>query len=76
MLFFIKKILFTITLNAGLFFILVIGIQNSSQRSKINVLVGETVSLPIGFIIGMSFISGSISGSLLTIDFKSKRKEP
>ena len=76
MLFFIKKILFTITLNAGLFFILVIGIQNSSQRSKINVLVGETVSLPIGFIIGTSFISGSISGSLLTIDFKSKRKEP
>ena len=76
MFFLIKKILFTITLNTGLFFILVIGIQNSSQRSKINVLVGETVSLPIGFIIGMSFISGSISGSLLTIDFKSKRKEP
>ena len=76
MFFLIKKILFTITLNTGLFFILVIGIQNSSQRSKINVLVGETVSLPIGFIIGTSFISGSISGSLLTIDFKSKRKEP
>tara|TARA_B100000212_G_scaffold233188_1_gene177290 strand:+ start:615 stop:845 length:231 start_codon:yes stop_codon:yes gene_type:complete len=76
MLFLIKKILFTITLNIGLLFILIMGIQNSSQRSKINVLVGETVNLPIGFIIGISFISGSISGSLLTIDFKSKRKAP
>ena len=71
MLILIKKVLFTITLNAGLFLLLVIGIQNSSNKTKLNVLMGETVSLPISFIIGMSFISGSISGSLLSIDFKS-----
>ena len=71
MLILIKKVLFTITLNAGLFLLLVIGIQNSSNKIKLNLLIGETVSLPISFIIGMSFISGSISGSLLSIDFKS-----
>ena len=75
MLILIKKVLFTITLNAGLFLLLVIGIQNSSNKIKLNLLIGETVSLPISFIIGMSFISGSISGSLLSIDFKSNNNK-
>ena len=70
-----KKVLFTLTLNSILFLLLVIGIQNSSNKSKVNLLIGETVSLPISFIIGISFISGSISGSLLTIDFKRKKEE-
>ena len=75
MLILIKKVLFTITLNAGLFLVLIIGIQNSSHRTKLNVLIGETVSLPISFIIGISFISGSISGSLLTIDFRNNNNK-
>ena len=75
MLILIKKVLFTITLNAGLFLLLVIGIQNSSNKIKLNVLIGETVNLPISFIIGMSFISGSISGSLLSIDLKSNNNK-
>ena len=64
-----KKVLFTITLNSALFLFLIIAIQNSSNRSKVKLIIGETVSLPISFIIGISFISGSISGSLLTINF-------
>ena len=74
MLILIKKVLFTLTLNSILFLLLVIGIQNSSNKSKVNILVGETVSLPISFIIGISFISGSISGSLLTIDFRDQKE--
>ena len=70
-----KKVLFTLTLNSILFLLLVIGIQNSSNRSKVNILIGETISLPVSFIVGISFISGSIYGSLLTIDFKRKKKE-
>ena len=70
-----KKVLFTLTLNSILFLLLVIGIQNSSNRSKVNILIGETISLPVSFIIGISFISGSISGSLLTIDFKKQKRE-
>tara|TARA_B100000212_G_scaffold192138_1_gene144879 strand:+ start:727 stop:951 length:225 start_codon:yes stop_codon:yes gene_type:complete len=68
-----KKLLFTIILNSALFFLLIIGIQNSSNRSKVKLIIGETVSLPISFIIGISFISGSASASLLTINFKKQR---
>tara|TARA_B100000609_G_C17151338_1_gene401016 strand:+ start:713 stop:949 length:237 start_codon:yes stop_codon:yes gene_type:complete len=70
-----KKVLFTLTLNSILFLLLVIGIQNSSNRSKVNILIGETISLPVSFIVGISFISGSISGSLLTIDFRNQKRE-
>ena len=68
-----KKLLFIIILNSALFLILIIGIQNSSNRSKVKLIIGETVSLPISFIIGISFISGSASGSLLTINFNKQR---
>ena len=73
MIIFIKKALFTITLNSALFLLLIIGIQNSSNRSKVKLIIGETVSLPISFIIGISFISGSVSGSLLTINLNKQR---
>ena len=73
MIVFIKKVLFIITLNSALFFILIIGIQNSVNRSKVKLIIGESVSLPISFIIGVSFISGSVSGSLLTINFSNKK---
>ena len=63
-----KKVVFIITLNSALFLLLIIGIQNSSNRSKVKLLIGETVSLPLSFIIGISFISGSVSGSLITIN--------
>ena len=65
-----KKLLFTISFNFSLFVMLIIGIQNSSNRNQVNFIVGETIKLPLSFIIGISFISGSISGSLLTINSK------
>ncbi len=60
----LQKIFFTITFNSCLFFILIIGIQNSSNKGKVNFIVNETIELPISFIIGSSFISGSMLGSL------------
>ena len=69
----IKKGIFTIFFNLSLFVALLIGIQNSSNKSKVNLLLNETVKLPLSFIIGTSFITGSILGSLLpTINFKKK----
>ena len=68
----LKKILFTLTLNSALFLLLIIGIQNSENRGKVNLIIGETVSLPISFIVGISFITGSISGNLLTLNFRNK----
>ena len=41
-------------------------IQNSSRKGKINLILNETVNLPVSFIIGISFLSGSITGSLLS----------
>ena len=69
----LKKIFFLITLNSALFLLLVIGIQNSSNRSKVKFILGETVSLPISFIVGISFITGSVSGSIFTINLISKK---
>ena len=69
----IKKVFFTLTLNSALLLMLIIGIQNSSNKKKINLLIGETVNLPISFIIGISFISGSVIGSLITNNFRIKK---
>ena len=74
MLVLLKKALFIITLNSALFLLLIIGIQNSSNKSKVKMIIGETVILPISFIIGLSFISGSVSSSLLTINFRTKKQ--
>ena len=68
----LKKIIFTITFNSCLFFLLIIGIQNSSTKSKVDFLINETIQLPISFIIGTNFISGSLIGSLLRINLKKK----
>ena len=72
MLFRFRKILFTVAFNFSLFLILMIAIQNSSQKNKVNLLIAETVSLPISFIIGVSFICGSLTSSLLTIDYEER----
>ena len=64
---FIKKIFLTIIFNSCLFALLFIGIQNSSNKSKVKLLKSESIELPISFIVGSSFILGSILGSF--IDF-------
>tara|TARA_B100000212_G_scaffold139940_1_gene105436 strand:- start:977 stop:1135 length:159 start_codon:yes stop_codon:yes gene_type:complete len=51
-----------------------IGIQNSSNKKKINLFISETVSLPVGFIVGVSFISGSLTGSIFSLNFLKKIK--
>ena len=71
----IKKIFFVAIFNCALFSLLMIGIQNSSKSKKVNLLISDTIELPNSFIIGVSFISGSILGSLLTMDLKNKREK-
>ena len=69
---FIKKLFFTAIFNSCLFAILFIGIQNSSNKSKVNLSISESIELPISFIVGSSFILGSILGSF--IDFNINKK--
>ena len=68
----LKKFIFSITYNSCLFFLLMIGIQNSSYKSKINFLINETIKLPVSFIIGANFISGSLIGTFLTTNLTKK----
>ena len=70
----LKKFIFLVTFNFSVFLILMIGIQNSSIKKKVNLLINETVSVPISFVIGISFITGSITGRLLSINFSDSDK--
>ena len=69
-----KKLFLVVSFNSCLFLILIIGIQNSSNKSKVNFLKTNSIELPISFIVGASFISGSILGSLLPVNFHKKDK--
>ena len=68
----LKKIIFATSYNSCLFILLMIGIQNSSNKIKINFLINETVELPISFIVGSSFIGGSIIGSFFNFNLTKK----
>ena len=70
----LKKIISTILINSTLFLILIVGIQNSSKKSKVNFLINESVNLPISFIIGLSFISGSLTGSFINFNYLRKKE--
>ena len=48
--------------------------RNFSNNKKVNLILSETISLPISFIIGLSFISGSLTGSLITTNFKNQKQ--
>ena len=64
----IKKFLSAVIFNSCLFVILFIGIQNSSNKSKVDFLINETIELPISFLVGSSFILGSIVGSFIDLN--------
>ena len=69
----LKKIIFATTFNSCLFLLLIVGIQNSSNKSKVNFLINETVKLTISFIMGASFISGSLLGSFFNLNLNKKK---
>ena len=69
----IKKNVFMIIFNFCLFSLLIIGLQNNSNKTKVNLLIEETVKLPIGFIVGSSFITGSIIGNFLLLGLDNKK---
>ena len=45
-------------------------IQNSSNKNKVNLIVNTTIELPVSFIIGTSFITGSFMGSFFNLNFR------
>ena len=69
---FFKKLLNSVIFNSCLFVLLFVGIQNSSNKSKVDFLINETIELPISFIVGSSFILGSILGSCVNFDMNNE----
>ncbi len=69
---FFKKVVLSSLFNVSLFLILIIGIQNSSNKGKVNFFTNETIALPMSFIIGTSFISGSVAGTILSLIYGKK----
>lgn len=48
-----------------LFLVIILSIQNT-QKKKVNFLSSKSIPLPISFILGTSFIFGSINGALIS----------
>ncbi len=71
---FIKKLLHSAIFNSCLFVLLFIGIQNSSNKSKVDLLINETIELPISFVVGSSFILGSLLGCFVDFNVKINKK--
>ena len=72
---FLKQLILSTTFNISLFIVLMVGIQNSSNKSKVNLYRIATINLPIGFNVLTSFLSGSLFGSLCNvIEFDQKKR--
>ena len=68
----IKKISLILLFNTFIFIIMLISIQNSNYKSRLNLIFFETINLPLSFIIGSSFILGSLTGTIAISNRKEK----
>ena len=62
----LKKLILNLIINLLLFLLMIVTIQNSFQKKKVNFLNFQTIPLPLSFILGSSLLTGSIIGSTLT----------
>ena len=75
MIFPIRKIIFSFSVNFCFLMILILGIQNSNIKNRVKFLGNESVNLPLSFIIGVSFIGGSITGIFVPLSLTMKNEE-
>ena len=63
---------YSLVFNLTLLIFLFISIQNSNNKKRVNLIFIESIDLPISFIIGSSFIMGSLVGNVIysLIDIK------
>ena len=62
-----KKLFFNFIFNLSLFTFLIIVFKIVTKK-RINLLINQTIELPVSFIIGVSFITGSLLSSFLKIN--------
>jgi len=72
---FILSNIYSLLVNIFLISFLLIAIQNSQEKKFIKILNTETIELPISFILGTSFVIGSLSGNLVfsILNFKNNQ---
>tara|TARA_Y100001970_G_scaffold294300_1_gene450086 strand:+ start:4833 stop:5048 length:216 start_codon:yes stop_codon:yes gene_type:complete len=63
----IKKFFINTTTSILLLFMLCLGSQNLKASYQIDLGISKTIPMPIGFILGISFISGYFTGGNLLI---------
>ena len=63
----LKLLTFNITSVLLLILFLCLGSQNLDKRHNLNFLGNKTVELPNGFIVGISFVIGFLSGGYTSI---------
>ena len=73
--FLFKQLILSTFFNISLLIMLMIGIQNNTNKSRVNLYGIETINLPIGFIVGTSFVCGSLFGSLCNVIHSHKKKD-
>ena len=71
----IRKIIFSFSVNFCFLIILIMSIQNSNIKNRVKFLGRESVSLPLSFIIGVSFIGGSTTGLFISSNLIFKNNE-
>ena len=57
--------IYSLFINIFLLFFIIFAIQNSQEKKVTKIFNKETIELPLSFILGTSFVAGSISGSFI-----------
>ena len=67
--------IYSLLINTFLLFFLLFAIQNSQEKKVTKIFNRETIELPISFILGTSFVAGSLSGGFIFSILSFKNKE-
>ena len=60
----VSVLFLNLLLNFIMFSLLFLGVQNANKKNAINFLSYKSVEMPLGFILGVSFIIGTTTGCL------------
>ncbi len=69
----VSVLFLNLLVNFVMFSLLFLGVQNANKKNAINFLSYQSVEMPLGFILGVSFILGTTTGSLPVLFSKNSK---
>ncbi len=69
----VSVLFLNLLINFVMFSLLFLGVQNANKKNAINFLSYQSVEMPLGFILGVSFILGTTTGSLPVLFSKNSK---